>query len=90
MVHEQAHGVEKETEQRDTKVGCPSCGKLNELDRSATIALPKANAFPAECLVLEAVECTQCGCVSFFKPSAVRQSSKRQTRVLDGNDSPRN
>lgn len=50
-------------------VSCPSCGHRNALGRSTTVALHKAHAFPAECLVLAAVECVHCGCVSFFDPT---------------------
>lgn len=82
----------RKTETEGAEVRCPSCGRLSALDNCTTLVLPKANAFPAECVVLAAVECQHCGCVSFFNPRVARlpQPPKVQTARADGTEPSRN
>lgn len=68
------------TETENVQVRCPSCGDLNALDHCTTLVLPKAHAFPAGCVVLAAVECQHCGCVSFFNPRIARLSQPPSDR----------
>ena len=92
MVQQQSqapNAAAKKTETEGVEVSCPSCGRLTALDPCTTLVLPKANSFPAECVVLAAVECQHCGCVSLFNPRLARRP-KQRIAGADGNEPSRN
>lgn len=47
---------------------CPSCGERSSFEQSTTVALQKAaeSSFPG-CMLVSAVTCVHCSCVSFFQ-----------------------
>jgi DNA-directed RNA polymerase subunit RPC12/RpoP len=84
MVQHQSHVTSasaKKSETQGADVRCPSCGHINALDHCTTVAVPKAYAFPAECVVLAAMECEHCGCVSFFNPRVSQRPPSPNSRL---------
>jgi uncharacterized protein with PIN domain len=53
---------------------CPGCGHQVVSVTCTTVALPKAYSFPAEAVVLSALQCGQCGQVTFFNPAVAHPS----------------
>jgi hypothetical protein len=90
MVTEQSGGPSVAIEPSGVQVSCPSCGKTNELGRGTSIAFPRVDAFPSQCLVLEALECAHCGCVAFFNPAVTKRSSKQRALPVEVGNPPKN
>lgn len=77
MPHHNSRTVERpagESKERQVEFRCPSCGEANTVPQPATVALTSAKTFPREHLVLQALTCEHCGCVSFFNRSLVERS----------------
>jgi hypothetical protein len=78
MAHQNAQWMDQSTRERDdsqAEYTCPACEKPAALKRRTKVAIATADKFPQEHMVVEAVTCEHCGCVSLYNPSAIKRDA---------------